>query len=102
MSDAALVLGLESRLINAWPSLDYQTYDGWLLRLARGYSKRANSASPLVPGARLDDALIDHMVEHFLAANVRPTGRVDPSDKRSTLPPPGLLATALTWSRLTA
>ncbi|HEX2136801.1 MAG TPA: GNAT family N-acetyltransferase [Microvirga sp.] len=76
MSDPALVLALESRLINAWPSFDYQVYDGWLLRLAKGYSKRANSASPLIPGARLDDALVDHMVAHFLAENVRPTFRL--------------------------
>ena len=30
------------RLINAWPSFDYQAYEGWILRLAKGYSKRAN------------------------------------------------------------
>ena len=74
--DPALVLALESRLVNAWPSLDYQVYDGWLLRLAKGYSKRANSAAALVPGATLDGPLIDHMVEHFIAANVRPTFRL--------------------------
>jgi ribosomal protein S18 acetylase RimI-like enzyme len=71
-----MVLGLESRLVNAWPSFDYQLYDGWLLRLAKGYSKRANSVSPLVPGAMLDDGLVDHMVARFLAANVRPTFRL--------------------------
>jgi ribosomal protein S18 acetylase RimI-like enzyme len=76
VSDPALVLGLECRLINAWPSFDYQAYDGWLLRLAKGYSKRANSASPLTPGATLDDPLIDHMVAEFLAQNVRPTFRL--------------------------
>ena len=76
MSDPALVLGLECRLVNAWPSFDYQTYEGWLLRLAKGYSKRANSASPLALGARLDDALIDLMTARFIAANVRPTFRL--------------------------
>ncbi len=76
MSDPALVLALESRLVNAWPSFDYQVYDGWLLRLARGYSKRANSATALVPGATLDEPLVDHMVAHFIAENVRPTFRL--------------------------
>ena len=76
MSDPALVLGLESRLVNAWPSFDYQLYDGWLLRLAKGYSKRANSASPIVPGAALDDDLVEIMIRRFLAANVRPTFRL--------------------------
>ncbi len=70
MNDPALVLALESRLINAWPSFDYQVYDGWLLRLAKGYSKRANSASPLMPGARLDDALADLPEEDVAAGAV--------------------------------
>jgi ribosomal protein S18 acetylase RimI-like enzyme len=75
-TDPALILALESRLVNAWPSFDYQVYDGWLLRLAKGYSKRANSAAALVPGAVLDEGLIDHMVEHFIVENVRPTFRL--------------------------
>ncbi len=74
--DRNLVQGLEGRLVNAWPSLDYQVYDGWLLRLAKGYSKRANSASPLAAGAMLDDVLVDYMVARFIAANVRPTFRL--------------------------
>jgi ribosomal protein S18 acetylase RimI-like enzyme len=76
MTDPRLVIALESRLINAWPSFDYQVYDGWMLRLAKGYSKRANSVSPLVPGACLDDELVTHVVAHFIAANVRPTVRL--------------------------
>ncbi|HEY8382102.1 MAG TPA: GNAT family N-acetyltransferase [Microvirga sp.] len=76
MNDPGLVLALESRLVNAWPSFDYQFYDGWLLRLAKGYSKRANSASPLAPGVPLSDGLVDTMVDHFLAENVRPTFRL--------------------------
>jgi GNAT superfamily N-acetyltransferase len=77
MSNADLILGLESRLINAWPSFDYQLYDGWLLRLAKGYSKRANSATPLSHGVGLDEDLLAHMVERFLAENVRPTFRLN-------------------------
>jgi ribosomal protein S18 acetylase RimI-like enzyme len=74
--DPALVLGLEGRLVNAWPSFDYQVYDGWLLRLAKGYSKRANSVTAMTPGVTLDVATIDHIVKQFLAANVRPTFRL--------------------------
>jgi GNAT superfamily N-acetyltransferase len=80
LTDPRLIIALESRLINAWPSFDYQVYDGWVLRLAKGYSKRANSASPLVPDARLDDELVSHMVAHFLAENVRPTFRLTSLD----------------------
>jgi N-acetylglutamate synthase len=76
VGDTGLILGLECRLINAWPSFDYQAYEGWILRLAKGYSKRANCASPLVPGARLDEPLVDFMVARFAEANVRPTFRL--------------------------
>lgn len=77
MNDRGLIIGLESRLLNAWPSFDYQAYDGWLLRLANGYSKRANSATPFLPGATLDDELIDYMIARFVEANVRPTFRLN-------------------------
>ncbi|MBB4040665.1 ribosomal protein S18 acetylase RimI-like enzyme [Microvirga flocculans] len=77
MTDHSLIIGLESRLLNAWPSFDYQAYDGWILRLANGYSKRANSATPFLPGATLDDGLIDYMIARFVEANVRPTFRLN-------------------------
>ena len=50
MTDFSLVQQLETRLINAWPSLECQLAEGWILRFAKGYSKRANAATPLDPG----------------------------------------------------
>lgn len=76
MSDPALVQALESRLVNAWPAFEAQIVDGWIVRCAKGYSKRANSASPLVAGASLDDAAIDQIVALFEAQRLRPTFRL--------------------------
>jgi N-acetylglutamate synthase len=78
MPDPAVIQTLEMRLVNAWPALETQIVDGWIVRFAGGYSKRANSASPLVAGASLDEAAIDQIVRQFamqgLPATFRLTG----------------------------
>lgn len=81
MTDRAVIAALESRLVNAWPSFEVELADGWLLRFAEGYSKRANSATAIVPGARLDPDLLAHIRRSFdergLPVCVRLTGLED-------------------------
>jgi hypothetical protein len=38
---------IEELTINAWPSLQTILLDGWIIRMAGGYTKRANSVNPI-------------------------------------------------------
>jgi N-acetylglutamate synthase len=46
------ILNIEELSMNAWPSLRSVLYDGWVLRFANGYTRRANSVHPLYPSHR--------------------------------------------------
>ena len=47
---------LEEVAMNAWPALQQMLFDGWILRFAQGYTKRANSVHPLFE-SHLDTAI---------------------------------------------
>jgi hypothetical protein len=42
-----MIRSFEELSMNAWPALQTILYDGWVLRLSRGYTKRANSINPI-------------------------------------------------------
>jgi len=68
-SDAIRIL--EECAMNAWPAHQSVLCDGWVLRLAAGYTKRANSANALFPSGRFSE--IVPLVETFYARHALPT-----------------------------
>jgi N-acetylglutamate synthase len=68
----------EERLVNVWPSVSTLLMDGWVVRIAHGYSGRANSASAVIPGAGMTDGLISEIERLYREAGLRPSVRVTP------------------------
>ncbi|PZO04071.1 MAG: GNAT family N-acetyltransferase [Hyphomicrobiales bacterium] len=76
--DLALVRDCERRIVNAWPSPATLLIGDWVVRFASGYSGRANSASPLKPGAELDEATLALIEELYRADGLPPCIRLTP------------------------
>lgn len=53
-----MITTLEELSLNAWPALQTVLYDGWIVRFADGYTKRANSINPIYVSNQDVDAKI--------------------------------------------
>jgi ribosomal protein S18 acetylase RimI-like enzyme len=58
VADLTLIREVEQAALRAWPALEQCDEAGWLVRLAGGYTKRANSITALQPCAPASEAQV--------------------------------------------
>lgn len=60
---------LEEASLNSWPSLQQVLFDGWVIRFANGYTKRANSVTPLYSSHQAFEPKIDFCEDLYRQRN---------------------------------
>jgi GNAT superfamily N-acetyltransferase len=65
-----LINQLEELSMNAWPALQTNLYDGWVLRFAEGYTKRANSINPIYESTIDLDEKINYCQRQYSFCNL--------------------------------
>ena len=70
---------IEEISLNAWPSLQTLLVDGWVLRFANGYTKRANSVNPLYASASNVDARVQFCEEVYRRNNLPVVFKMTPA-----------------------
>jgi hypothetical protein len=69
---------IEERCLNACPSMQQVLYDGWVIRLSDGYTRRANSVSPIYRGHRLVDEKLPVCEAIYRECGLRPIFKMTP------------------------
>jgi RimJ/RimL family protein N-acetyltransferase len=69
---------IEEAGLNAWPAHQQLLYDGWLLRFADGYTKRANSVNPLYPSSLEVESKIERCEAFYQRTGLPPVFRLTP------------------------
>jgi GNAT superfamily N-acetyltransferase len=73
-----MIRPLEEKMLNAWPSLQQVLFDGWILKFARGYTRRANSVNFFYNGTQDVQQKIRRCIETYRQKNLRPVFRITP------------------------
>ncbi|MGG3622983.1 GNAT family N-acetyltransferase [Bacillus gobiensis] len=74
-----IITTLEELQLNNWQPLQTMVYDGWILRFADGYSKRANSIQPLYPSTSDLDKKIAECEQMYASKQLRTAFKMTPS-----------------------
>lgn len=73
-----MIQTIEELSLNAWSSLQQILYDGWILRFANGYTKRANSINPLYTGTKNVYEKIARCEQIYIDKKLKPIFRITP------------------------
>jgi GNAT superfamily N-acetyltransferase len=76
---------LEELAANAWPGLRGALVDGWVVRFARGYSRRANSVLPLYGGVMHLESRIARCEDLFRSEGIAATFKLFPGAEPGSL-----------------
>ena len=95
-----MIREIEELSLNAWPALDSLFCDGWILRFAGGYTRRANSVNPIYPSSRDAKEKIRYCEELYTAQGLdtvfKLTSESQPTALDAILEDAGYLAEART------
>jgi len=73
-----MIRRIEEQMLNAWPSHQQVLFDGWVLRFAHGYTRRANSVNFLYVGTQDVHQKIQQCIDIYRQKNLRPVFRITP------------------------
>jgi len=74
--DPGLAPRIEASHAETWPAIETWAYDGWQLRFARGYTRRANSITTTERGARPLDTKVAACEAAYEARHIAPVFRL--------------------------
>ncbi|MFI8568482.1 GNAT family N-acetyltransferase [Rhodococcus sp. NPDC078407] len=78
------IRALEAAAADGWPGVEREWIDGWQLRFGHGFTGRANSASPLEPGASTTAETLTRICGRYTARGLTPT--LSLPDRLGTVP----------------
>ncbi len=67
---------IETHLLTAWPSMGDMNLDGWTVRIAGGYSRRANGVVPAARGSETIHAKVTWCERYFGERGLKTTFRI--------------------------
>lgn len=82
--DVDTIRFFEELSLNSWPAMQTVYYDGWLIKLSQGYTRRANSVSMLYPSLLSMGEKVEYCEQVYAAHSLKPifkmTGAGGPPD----------------------